>query len=183
MVLTQKKISEHLDMSQAAVSLLMAELGIDWKAASMDEIRVAYIRRLREQAAGRATNGELDLATERAGLAKAQRERIEMQNAVTRGELAAVSLIEEVLTKAAGKVAGILDAIPGMVRRRVPGLGATDIELIAGEIARARNTVAAMSLADLQVDEIGDGAAVKDSLTADAVAPAPTFEGGQDGRA
>lgn len=163
-------------MDQSVVSRLMAELGIDWKVASMDQIRVAYIRRLREQAAGRATNGELDLATERAGLAKAQRERIEMQNAVTRGELAAVSLIEEVLTKAAGKVAGILDAIPGMVRRRVPGLGAPDIELIAAEIARARNTVAAMSLADLQVDELGDGAA-------SAVPPAPTFEDDPDGRA
>lgn len=175
-MLTQKKIAEHLDMDQSVVSRLMAEIGIDWKVASMDEIRVAYIRRLREQAAGRATNGELDLATERAGLAKAQRERIEMQNAVTRGELAAVSLIEEVLTKAAGKVAGILDAIPGMVRRRVPGLGAPDIELIAAEIARARNTVAAMSLADLQVDELGDGVAA-------AVPPAPTFEDDQDGRA
>ena len=134
----------------------MAELGIDWKVASLNEIRVAYIRRLREQAAGRAAVGDLDLAGERAALAKAQRERIEMQNAVTRGELAPVVLIEEVLTKAASKTAGILDAIPGMIRRRVPLLTADDIGLIAGEVAKARNMVAAMSLADLSDVESAD---------------------------
>lgn len=149
MSLTQQKIADHLDLSQQAASQLLAELGIDWKASTLNEIRVAYIRRLREQAAGRAAAGELDLAGERAALAKAQRERIEMQNAVTRGELAPVVLIEEVLTKAASKTAGILDAIPGMIRRRVPLLTADDIGLIAGEVAKARNMVAAMSLADL----------------------------------
>ena len=140
-MLTQQGIAKHLDLSQAAVSTLMADLGIDWKTASLNEIRVAYIRRLREQAAA---------------LAKAQRERIEMQNSVTRGELAPVVLIEEVLTKAASKTAGILDAIPGMIRRRVPVLTADDIDLIAGEVAKARNLVAAMSLADLKDDDSAD---------------------------
>ncbi len=149
MSLTQQKIADHLDLSQQAASQLLADLGIDWKTSTLNEIRVAYIRRLREQAAGRATVGDLDLAGERAALAKAQRERIEMQNAVTRGELAPVVLIEEVLTKAASKTAGILDAIPGMIRRRVPVLTADDIGLIAGEVAKARNMVAEMSLADL----------------------------------
>lgn len=163
-MLTQKKISEHLDLSQQAVSELMAGLGIDSKTASLDEIRVAYIRRLREQAAGRAAAGDLDLAGERAALAKAQRERIEMQNAVTRGELAPVVLIEEVLTKAASKTAGILDAIPGMVRRRVPQLTADDIDLIAGEVAKARNMVAAMSLADLNDAESADVSTVPEVI-------------------
>lgn len=158
-MLTQQDIAGHLDMSQQAVSELMGELGMDWKAASLDEIRVAYIRRLREIAAGRATSGDLDLATERAALARAQRERIEMKNAVDRGELAPVSLIEEVLTKAAARSAGILDAIPGMVRRRVPQLSADEIDLIAEQVARARNIVAGMSLADLrEEEEPADGA-------------------------
>mgnify|MGYP002127934598 CR=1 FL=1 len=52
------------------------------------------------------------------------------------------ALLEEVLTAAASKVAGVLDAIPGMVRRRVPQLTADDIDLIAGEVVKARNTVA-----------------------------------------
>jgi terminase small subunit / prophage DNA-packing protein len=146
--------------------MLMGELGIEWKSSSLDQIRIAYIRRLREQAAGRAATGDLDLATERAALARAQREKIEMANAVTRGELAPVILIEEVLTKAASKVAGILDAIPGMVRRRLPQLGAEDISMIGTEIAKARNAVAAMSLADLD-DEAAETAAPDDDLVLD----------------
>lgn len=153
-MLIQRDIADHLDMSQQAVSGLLAQLGIDWKASTMDEIRVAYIRHLREQAAGRAAAGDLDLATERARLAKEQADRVAMQNAVTRSELAPVSLIEEVLTKAAARVAGIFDAIPGYVRRRVPNLTAGDVELIAAEVAKARNIVAAMSLADLDEDSI-----------------------------
>ena len=148
-MLSQQEIGDHLDMSQQAVSQLMGDLNIDWREADLSQIRVAYIRRLRERAAGRAATGDLDLATERALLAREQKDKIAMQNAVTRGELAPVALIEEVLTKAASKVAGALDAIPGMVRRRVPALTADAIDLIAGEIAKARNTVAVMSLADL----------------------------------
>ena len=148
-MLTQQGIAEHLDLSQGQVSRWLDQLGIDWKLASLDEIRVAYIRELREQAAGRAAAGDLDLATERAGLAKAQREKIEMQNAVTRRELAPVVLIEEVLAKAGAKVAGILDAIPGMLKRRCAGLTSGDIDLVAAEIARARNMAATVSLDDL----------------------------------
>lgn len=147
-------------MSQQAVSALMEQLGIDWKTSNLDVIRKAYIQRLREAAAGRGGEGAVgELAAERARLAREQADKIAMQNAVTRGELAPVALIEEVLTKAASKVAGVLDAIPGMIRRRVPQLTADDIDLIAGEVAKARNTVAAMSLADLN-----DAEPAKDSI-------------------
>ena len=144
----QADVAAHLDISDRSVRELEIKLGLQ-PNYSLHDFRVAYIRHLREQAAGRATAGELDLAAERAGLARAQRERIEMQNAVTRGELAPVALIEEVLTKASGKIAGIFDAIPGMVRRRVPKLTSGEVDLITGEVAKARNIVAAMSLADL----------------------------------
>ena len=151
-MLNQHEIAEHLDLSQGAVSQWMDRLCIEWKTATLDEIRVEYIRALREQAAGRAAAGDLDLATERAGLAKAQRERIEMQNAVTRRELAPVVLIEEVLAKAGSRVAGILDAIPGMIKRHVSTLTSVDLDLIAAEVAKARNIAAAIRLDDL-VDE------------------------------
>lgn len=151
----QAEIAEHLDLSDRSVREFLSDAGMDHKQSTLDEIRVAYIRHLREMAAGRAAAGDLDLATERAMLAREQRIKIEMQNAVTRGELAPVALLEQVLTAAASKVAGVLDAIPGMVRRRVPQLSANDIDLIAGEIAKARNTVADISLDDIN-DEAGE---------------------------
>ena len=147
---TQQEIADHLDMSQPAANEFLRRPGMEnWRDTRLDAIRVSYIRQIREQAAGRATDGNINLATERAHLAKAQRERVEMQNAVTRRELAPVVLLEQVLARAGSKVAGILDAIPGMVRRRVAALSAEDLKLIAGEIAEARNIAAAVRLADL----------------------------------
>lgn len=149
---TQAEIAAHLDISDRRLRELLTEFGLDHKQSPLTEIRILYLRKLRAEAAGRSTNGDLDLATERARLAAEQADKIAMQNAVTRGELAPAALIEEVLTKAAARIAGVFDAIPGMVRRRVPELRSEEIDLIAGEVAKARNVVAAMSLADLSDD-------------------------------
>lgn len=145
---TQEAFGEMVGISQQTVSDLMAR-GVLVRDATSGEWLKSYCANLREMAAGRAASGGLDLATERARLAKEQADKVAMQNAVVRGELAPVVLIEEVLSKAASKVAGVFDAIPGMVRRRVPKLTSGDIDLIAGEIAKARNIVATMSLADV----------------------------------
>lgn len=155
---TQDEIAEHLDISTRRVRELSTEWGVESKTIDLATWRLTYLRQLREKAAGRATDGTLDLATERAHLAKAQRERVEMQNAVTRRELAPVILIEQVLANAGSKVAGILDAIPGMIKRRVTALSAENINLIAVEIARARNLAAAISIEDLQADPDQDDA-------------------------
>ena len=143
-------------LSEAAVSGLVSD-GVLTRGETMGEWLLAYIDRLREVAAGRMASGGLDLATERARLAAEQADRIAMQNAVTRKELAPVALIEQVLTGAAGRIVGILDAIPGAVRRRLPQLTSLDIDMVAAEVAKARNTVASMSLADLAAPDQADG--------------------------
>ncbi|GGY67945.1 terminase small subunit [Pseudoduganella albidiflava] len=147
--MTQAAFGALVGVTQQAIGNLVGRGVLDMKVPARQALQM-YCAHLREQAAGRASNGELDLVNERAGLAKAQRERIEMQNAVTRGELAPVTLIEEVLSKAGGKIAGILEGIPGAVKRRVPALSGDEIKNIGAEIARVRNIVASMSLADLR---------------------------------
>jgi phage terminase Nu1 subunit (DNA packaging protein) len=159
-LLNQQVIAEHLDMSQQAASQWLGRLGIDLRVSTIDEIRVAYIRAIREQAAGRAAAGDLDLATERARLAREQADKIAMQNAVTRGELTHTVILEQVLAGTAAKIAGVLDAIPGMIRRRVPQLSAADIDIVSGEIAKARNAVAGMSLHDIEVEAPDDTAPI-----------------------
>lgn len=151
-MLTQVEIGNHLFMDQSTVSRMCDALKIDWQTSTIDEVRIAYIRHLREMAETRAAAGWLDLAAERAALAKAQRERIEMQNEITRRELAPVVLIEEVLAKVGNRVACILDTIPGMIKHQVAGLSSSDIELIAGEVARARNIAASISITDVGED-------------------------------
>lgn len=143
---TQQSIAEHLDLDQSAVSRLVDELGIDWKAASIDAIRVAYIRRLREQAAGRAANGDLQLAAERARLASEQADRVAMLNARTKRELAPVALLEAVLARVTRQIAGILEALPITLRRQSKSISPEDLSLIETEIARVRNLAASIHL-------------------------------------
>jgi hypothetical protein len=63
---TQKKIAEHLGMSQQAVSSQLAVLKIDISKATLDEIRLAYLEHLRAVAAGHRSSDGIDLARERA---------------------------------------------------------------------------------------------------------------------
>ena len=51
---TQLEIAEHLDMSDRNVREVFTRLGLaDWQSASLDEIRIIYIRDMRAKAAGR----------------------------------------------------------------------------------------------------------------------------------
>lgn len=151
---TQAAFGEMVGISQPAISDLLSR-GVLSDGADAEVWLREYCSQLREVAAGRAASGDLDLAAERAGLARAQREKIEMQNSVTRRELAPVYLLEEVLAKAGARAARILDAIPGAVKRRLPDLPSTAIDYIRGEIAKARNIAAAITLADLREEDQG----------------------------
>jgi phage terminase Nu1 subunit (DNA packaging protein) len=161
---TQAEVAVHLDLSDRSVREIEVKLGLGGDY-TLNEFRVAYIRHLREQAAGRAASGDLDLATERARLAAAQAERVERANAIERGELAPMVLLEQVLAKTAAKVAGVFDGIPGQVRRRAPHMPVEALDVVAAEVAKARNTVAAMSLADL-VEEPPEGVEEKPEAAA-----------------
>jgi len=127
----------------------MAEAGVVCKGVTGRAMLRAYCSHLREVGASRAAAGDLDLAGERAALARAQRERIEMQNAVTRAELAPAAAIEVVLVAAGTHVARILRAVPAAVRARVPSLASEELELVAAEVDKACAIAAAVRLADL----------------------------------
>lgn len=61
---TLKVIGNHLDMSERNAGTICQNLGMDREQRTIDEIRTAYIRDLREKAAGRGgdAQGELVLA-------------------------------------------------------------------------------------------------------------------------
>lgn len=96
---TQKTIAEHIDLSQAEVSKLMSDLGIDWRKASLDEIRTAYIRKLRAVASGHQSNDGLDLTRERALNERVDRELKELTLAEKRGQLVNVATVEAELAQ------------------------------------------------------------------------------------
>lgn len=146
--MTQSEFGQLVGVSQQAVSdLLKRDVLLPAQPASV--WLHAYCSHLREHAAGRAASGDLDLAAERAALARAQRERIEMQNAETRRESAPVVLLEMAVASIGRKVAAVLEAVPVKIKRRSKNLTAEDIEIITAEITKARN-IAASALFDME---------------------------------
>lgn len=134
-------------ISQPAVSDLLSRGVLTDGAAAGLWLR-EYCGHLREIAAGRFAAGDIDLATERAMLARVQREKIEMQNAITRGELAPRALLTQVLAAAAPKICGLLESVVPSLRKR-SGYGAEDLDFVARTIADARNAIADLRLPDL----------------------------------
>lgn len=96
---TQKQIAEHLDISQQEISKLMADLAIDWKKTPLEEIRVAYIRKLRAVAAGHRSSDGLDLTHERVLTERVDRELKSLLLAEKRGLLVNVDQLEPELTQ------------------------------------------------------------------------------------
>ena len=120
---TQREVAEHLGVSQPVVAKLVAAGVFQPTGArgglDLDACRRAYLGRLREEAAGRAAHGgaegepeELDLVAERARLAAAQADRIEMENHQTRGLVIPIEIASRMLGETLGKVRTRLLAIP-----------------------------------------------------------------------
>jgi phage terminase Nu1 subunit (DNA packaging protein) len=134
----QSEFAAAVGISQPAVSDLVRG-GVLAEGGCADEWLLAYCHRLREQAAGRYSDGPLDLAQERAALARAQRESVELKNSVLRGEYAAVSMLAEVLATASQAVAERFEHLPGQLRKACPELPAQAIDRAMATIASARN--------------------------------------------
>ena len=104
---TINEVSRHIGVSPKYVQDLINDGIIERKGRGkydLDVCRDAYIKKLREAAAGRYKAGDLDLSAERARLAKEQADAKEMENAVERGDLVYIEdvakQIENQLTKA-----------------------------------------------------------------------------------
>lgn len=153
LTMTQAQLGDMVGVSQQAMSEFykVAALGPGVPAG---EVLLAYCARLREQAAGRGSDGELDLVQERAWLAREQRISQALKNAVTRKEFAPIGALSEVLAAASSAVAAKLDALPGMLKKIAPEISDQTRETIATEIARARNDwVVETSSLEVKIDQ------------------------------
>lgn len=161
--MTQARFGDLVGITQPAVSELVRRKILP-DGASADEWLLAYCDHLREMAAGRGGESGAELVAERARLAREQADKIAMQNAVTRGELAPAYVLEEVLARVGARAARLLETIPGTLRRRLPQLSGDDIAVVTGIVAKARNLAASLKLSDVDVDS--DDAAVDDGPAA-----------------
>lgn len=136
----QSIVGDIVGVSQQAISALMAEGKIPEGLSTRETVH-AYCHRLREQAAGRmgAEVGGLDLAQERAALAREMRHGHEIKNAVARGTYADIQLLAEVLAAASQAVVERFDQLPGMLKKVCPDLPDAAREQVMVVIAGARN--------------------------------------------
>lgn len=156
--LTQADIAQHLDLAERTVRELLTEWGIDHRTTSLDDIRVRYIRKLREVAAGRASSGDLDLVQERAALARSQRIAQDLKNATARGEYAPVGLLADVLGAASAAVVDRFEQLEGDIAKACPELPEAARRVIISVIASARNEWirSTAALVDRALDDLPD---------------------------
>lgn len=138
--LTQQAFGDLVGVDQSTVSRLQS-LGVLQSPLTAGAGIPAYCGRLREQAAARLgdTVGGLDLAQERAALAREQRMGIEIKNAALRGQYAPVALLSEVLAATSQAVAERFDHLPGQLHKACPDLPPGAVDQIITTVAAARN--------------------------------------------
>jgi phage terminase Nu1 subunit (DNA packaging protein) len=147
----QADFAELVGVSEAAVSTWVSD-GVIAKGQTARQWLLAYIKRLRDQAAGR--DADSPLAIQRARLASEQADRVEMANAVMRKQLAPASLLEEVLANVARQMATKLDALVPQLRTRCPDLDGPPLRLVEEELAALRGLLASVSINDVDATQI-----------------------------
>lgn len=136
----QSTVGEVVGVTQQAISAMVVEGKLP-DGMPLGATIQAYCQRLREQAAGRLGSelGALDLAQERAALAREQRRGHEIKNAVARGTYAPIALLAEVLAAASQAIVERLDTLPGALKKAAPDMPDSARETIMTVLASARN--------------------------------------------
>jgi len=95
----------------------------------------------------------LILDEERARLASAQADGQELKNKVTRRELAPVQLLQFALDDVAGQINSTLESVPLKVKKLIPKLTSTELNLIKREIVRAQNAASKVQIDFSRIEE------------------------------
>ena len=148
-------MAEVVGVSQPAISGMLSR-GILTQEATIGQWLIEYCSHLREMAAGRATDGSIDLPTERALLARSQREGQNIKNEVARGTYAPIDALTDVLSNASQAVVDRLDQIPAGIVRICPDMPHSVRDLIMTAVADARNEMVRKT-ASLMSDAIDPG--------------------------
>ncbi len=135
---TQESLAGLIGVGQSAVSRMMSEGRIPGHG-TLGEQLLAYCQRLRDQAADRLGDGELDLVQERAALAREQRIAQAMKNARLRCEYAPAAALSDVLGLASSAIVDRIDQLDGALRKACPDLPEDARATVLQVIASARN--------------------------------------------
>jgi hypothetical protein len=109
---THEQYGAHIGVSRQAAREYFKKHGLK-QSMTITAFRQHYCATLRERAAGRIVSSEaLDLTVERARREKEAADKLEMENAVTRGELVSAEEVEEMWGGEFSRVKNKLLAVP-----------------------------------------------------------------------
>jgi len=163
MPLTQREIAEHLDLDQSAVSRFLEQVEIDWREASIDDVRIAYVRKLRAQAAGHRSEDGMDLVRERVLTERIDRELKQFTLAEKKGALINVAQLEPALMQMVGAFRTELVSLADKLKGEIDTLYGIDIDL---QILNDHTYAALNHLARYDPGDPGHAGAVSESAGA-----------------
>lgn len=141
----QSELAAALGLSRATVSRAVAAgMPLEPEAAAAWRAQRVRPRVASEPAAAapRTRSARLDVAHERAALLRQQRTEVALRNAKTRGELAPIGYLAEVLAAAGAELVQKLDALPALLRRAHPELDAAALDAVRATLTAMRNETA-----------------------------------------
>ena len=144
---THSEHAVHLDVDIKTVGRLLVKFKLPKKGCGLDELRLAYLDHIREIAAGRrGDNDTYDLVEERGRLAHFQANAQDLKNQVTERSMAPVVLVELAMERLGTEIKSILQAIPLKLKKRVPHLKASEIEIVKREIVKVQNAASKIKI-------------------------------------
>ncbi|TWB19504.1 hypothetical protein FBZ99_101277 [Rhizobium sp. ERR 1071] len=169
---TIAEVADHIDVNTRTAADLVAR-GVITKSTrssyDLNVARVEYIRHLREVAAGREAAqavppGKIDGEQERARKDKEAADRLELQNAVTRGELAPLAEMVSAVTSAFARVRAKILTIPSKVAPLIVGETSTVVvrDVVKNEVHNALEELAGTRLRDWTFSPPGDSGELLD---------------------
>ena len=72
-------------------------------------------------------------------LTRERRRNLEMKNAILSREYAPIEVISTTVAKVAGQIAAVLDTLPLTMKRKLPDLSITDLEIVKREVVKCQN--------------------------------------------
>jgi hypothetical protein len=172
MRLTQQQIAEHLDLTQKSVSEMLKKLDIDWTTSTLDDVRIAYLRQLRAQAAGHRTDDGLDLVRERVLTERVDRELKQYTLAEKKGQLINVAQLEPELQQMVGAFRTELLARDDKLKADLDQLHGIDVDI---QVLNAYTTDALRHLARYDVGRPGAAGPTGGVDRTDATGPADSM--------
>jgi hypothetical protein len=152
---TKFEIARHLDMSEQNLSGVLRGLNLDWRTTSLDDIRTAYIRDLREKAAGRGGDHQIEAAVARTRKDNAAAELLEISLLEKAGKLVPIDKIEPFITSAIVSARQAFMALPRKWSQELQAMHGINMDELYFE-TDINDALNQLSEADLQDSEDDD---------------------------